>query len=115
MAPTAGPLKLTTAGQTSTARLLYFDTKGELMPDGFSPPSLSFGTDDTTGAVAKIVDNGDNTATITAAADGTAHISASGTSAEGVAVSDEEEIDVETAPPPPPPPVLGSIKIVFDS
>ena len=111
---TDGPLELTTAGQVATARILYFDTDGKPMPSDFKPPSVSFSTDDTAGAVSKIVDNGDGTATITDVANGTAHISASGTSAEGKAVSDTEEIDVNNAPPPPPPQQLGSIKIVFD-
>jgi hypothetical protein len=114
---TPGPVTLTTAGQVKLAIVLGFDENGNLMPTGFKMPALSFSTDDKTGAVAKIVDNGDDTATVTAVANGTANLSVAGSSAEGLALSDSEGITVAigTPPPPPPPPtpVLSSIKIAF--
>jgi len=110
---TAGPLKLTTVGQQATATILYFDTDGNPMPSDFTPPAVAFSTDDTSGAVAKVVDNGDNTATVTDVANGTSTLSASATSAEGLAVSDSQSITVDNGTPPPPTSKLGSIKIAF--
>lgn len=110
MAPTPGPVTLTTAGQVTTATVQGFDQNGNPMPAGFTMPSISYSIDDKAGAIVKAVDNGDGTATITAVANGTANLTASGTSAEGKSLSDTEPITVAIATAAP---VLSSIKIAF--
>lgn len=109
---------LTTAGQVATARIVdYLDQNGKPMPSDFVPPPIEYSIDDTAGAVVKVVDNGDSTATLTDVADGTATLIAKAKSAEGLDLSDSLSITVSngTPPPPPPPtPVLTSIRIGVD-
>lgn len=105
-------LTLTTAGQTATATVQGFDQLGNAMPADFKLPVATFSVDDSTGAIVKAVDNGDGTATVTAVANGTANLSASLTTAEGLALSTSDSIVVDIATPPPTP-VLSSIKIAF--
>lgn len=113
-----GPVTLTTAGQVATARITrYVDQNGKTMPSDFVPPAVEFSTDDTDGAIAKIVDNGDNTAKVTAVANGTATLTAKTKSAEGEDIQTSQTITVsisEPPPPPPPAPVLSGIELGFD-
>jgi hypothetical protein len=112
---TPDTVTLTTAGQKVTARIIKFlDQDGNLMPTDFVPPEVDFSTDDTSGAVAQIVDNADNTASVTDVADGTATLTAKTTSAEGKAISATATIVVSNGPPPPPKQVLTSMQIGFD-
>jgi hypothetical protein len=113
-----GPIMLTTLGQVATAVLFYFDQNGQPMPAGFVPPEATFSTDDTAGAIAKVVDNGNDTATVTAEGNGVANLSVKLTSAEGVEIDASVAVTVSlpTPPPPPPPPtpVLTSVQIGFE-
>jgi hypothetical protein len=115
MATNPGGVTLTTAGQQATARILYFDQNGAPMPSDFKAPAVQFDVDDKTGAVAKVVDNGDGTATVTAVGDGSEKLSATVAGPDGE-LSDSVDVVVSgvTPPPPPPEPVLTSIKIGFD-
>jgi len=116
MAATAGPVTLTTVGQTVTARIVrYLDQNGQPMPSDFTPPLVSYSIDDKDGAIVKAVDNGDNTATITDVADGVATLTAKTKSAEGLDISASQTITVSNGTPPPPPtPVLTSIELGFE-
>lgn len=105
---------LTTAGQVATARIVdYLDQNGKPMPSDFVPPPIEYSIDDTAGAVVKVVDNGDSTATLTDVADGTATLIAKAKSAEGLDISDSLTITVSNGTPPEKP-VLTSIKIGVD-
>ena len=114
MAAIQGPVTLTTVGQVATASILYFDTTGAPMAATFVPPAVTYSVNDTAGAIEKVVDNGDGTATVTDVANGVANLTASATSAEGLAVSDTETVTVFNGTTPPPTQTLGSIKIAFD-
>lgn len=116
MAPVPGTAILTLAGQVAIASVLGFDQNDNPMPADFAMPPVTFTIDDP--AVATLVEDADGeTATVAAVANGIANVKASLKTAEGLALSDTEEVEVEiTTPPPPPPPtpVLTSIKIAFD-
>lgn len=113
MAAVEGAVILTSVGQVATASILYFDTTGVPMPSSFVPPAISYSVDDTAGAIVKVVDNGDGTATVTDVGNGVANLTASATSAEGLAVSDTETVTVNNGGVAPGQ-TLGSIKIAFD-
>ena len=98
------------AGQSTIASIDYFDQNGQPMPASFVPPDVTFVIDNP--AVASSTPNADKqTDTVTYVSAGTAKLSASVVSAEGVDVSDTQT--VTCAPVVVPPPVLTSIKINF--
>jgi len=104
--PTAGPVTLTTAGQQVTASVLGFDQFGQ--PFTGAMPAATLTSDDSAQA---IVQFDPTTGLTTAVADGTANITASLTTAEGLALTDTETVTVAINPPPTP--VLSSIKVAF--
>lgn len=106
--PTAGPITLTSAGQTVTASVLGFDQFGQ--PFTGAIPTATFASDDTAGA---IVTFDPSTGLVTAVANGVANITASLTSAEGLSLTDTEAVTVAIPITPPPTPVLSSIKVAF--
>lgn len=114
MAPVQGALLLTAVDQVATASVLGFDQVGAPMAADFKMPPISFSTADTAGAIVKVVNNGDGTASVTDVADGVTSLSAFLTTAEGLLISDTESVTVSNAAPPPPVQILSSIKIAFD-
>ena len=108
---TAGPVTLTTAGQVVTASVLGFDQFGN--PWTGAIPPVTFSIDNP--AIATSTPNADGeTDVVEAVANGVANLTASLTTAEGLALTDTETVTVNIATPPPPPtPVLSSIKVAF--
>ncbi len=106
--PTPGPVTLTAAGQQVTASVLGFDQFGQ--PFLGEMPAATLTSDDTAGA---IVTFDPASGLTTAVANGVANITASLTSAEGLALSDTEAVTVAIPITPPPPQVLSSIKVAF--
>ena len=106
--PTAGPVTLTTAGQQVTASVLGFDQFGN--PFTGTMPTATLSSDDTAQA---IVQFDPTTGLTTAVANGVANITASLTTAEGLALTDTEAVTVAIPVVPPPTPVLSSIKVAF--
>lgn len=105
--PTPGPVTLTSVGQTVTAVVLGFDQFGQPWTEPLPPVSFSIDNP----AIATSTPSADGvTDIIEAVADGTANLTASLTTAEGVALTDTETVTVAIAPPAP---VLSSIKIAF--
>lgn len=102
---TPGPVTLTSAGQTVTATVVGFDQFGN--PFTGTIPTPSFSSDDTAGAIVTL---DPATGLVTAVANGVANITASLTTAEGVALSDTEAVTVAI---PTVTPVLSSIKVAF--
>lgn len=110
-----GPLSLSTVGQKATARLFYFDTNGNPMPEGYAPPKPGvFSIDDKEAKVVKVIDNGDGTATIEDVADGTANLSVEVVNEKGDTISASQVITVANGGGGEPGPVLGSVGIGFD-
>lgn len=107
--PTPGPVTLTTAGQQVTASVVGFDQFGQPF-DPAAMPAATLSSDDTAGA---IVTFDPSTGLTTAVANGVANITASLTTAEGLALTDTEAVTVAIAVVPPPTPVLSSIKVAF--
>lgn len=107
--PTPGPVTLTTAGQTATAVVVGFDQFGN--PWTGAIPTVSWTVDNT--AIVTQADNGDGTDVVTAVANGTANLTASLTTVEGLALTDTEQVIVNIAVVPPPTPVLSVIKVQF--
>ncbi len=105
---TPGPVTLTAAGQQVTASVLGFDQFGAPFTGAMPPATLS--SDDTAGA---IVSFDPTTGLTTAVANGVANITASLTTAEGLALTDTEAVTVAIPIVPPPTPVLSSIKVAF--
>lgn len=106
--PTPGPITLTTVGATATATVVGFDQFGAPWTGPIPPVTYANGSD----AVATAVGNGDGlTALVTAVANGVDSLTASLTTAEGLALTDVETVTVAISAPPPP--VLSSIKIAF--
>lgn len=105
---TAGPITLTSVGQTTTASVLGFDQFGN--PFTGSIPTPVFSSDDTAGA---IVTFDPTTGLVTDVANGVANITATLTTAEGLALTDTEAVTVANPVTPPPTPVLSSIKVAF--
>lgn len=104
----AGPVTLTTLGQQVTASVLGFDQFGAAFTGLM--PTATLTSDDTTGA---IVAFDPTTGMTTAVANGVANITASLTTAEGLALTDTEAVTVAIPIVPPPTPVLSSIKVAF--
>ncbi len=104
--PTPGPITLA-PGESAVASVVGFDQSGAPFTGTLPPSTLS--SDDTSGA---IVTFDPSTGATVAVAAGVANISASLTTAEGVALSDTETVTVTEAPPPVQ--VLSSIKVAFD-
>jgi hypothetical protein len=113
-APVAGPVILTSAGETATASILGFDQFGNPWT-GIIPP-VTYVSSDTAGAIIKSVPNADGvTDVVTAVGNGVANLTATLSTAEGLSLTDTESVTVALATAPPPPtPVLSSIKIAFD-
>ena len=109
--PTAGPVTLTTAGQTVTASVLGFDQFGAPWTGAIPPVTFSIDTS----TVATSTPNADGeTDVVEAVANGVANLTAKLTTVEGLALTDTETVTVNIATPPPPPtPVLSSIKVAF--
>jgi len=105
---TAGPITLTTVGQTATAVVLGFDQFGE--PFTGTIPTPTFSVDDTDGLVATF---DPATGQVTAVANGVINVTATLTTAEGVTLTDTEAVTVAIPVVPPPTPVLSSIKVGF--
>ena len=110
--PVPGAVTLTTLGQQVTASILGFDQFGN--PWTGAIPPVDYSIDNS--AVATSVPNADGvTDEVTAVANGTANLTASLTTAEGLPLTDTEQVIVNIpGPPPPPTPVLTSIKIGFE-
>lgn len=106
--PTPGPITLTAAGQTATASVVGFDQFGQ--PFTGTLPTATLTSDDSAGA---IVTFDPTTGLTTAVANGVANITASLTTAEGLALTDTETVTVAIPVVPPPTPVLSSIKVAF--
>jgi hypothetical protein len=106
--PTAGPVTLTTAGQVVTASVLGFDQFGA--PFTGTLPAATFTSSDTASA---IVTFDPTTGLTTAVANGVANITATLTTAEGLALTDTEAVTVAIPVVPPPTAVLSSIKVAF--
>lgn len=107
---TVGPVTLTTAGQVVTASIAGFDQLGN--PWTGTIPPVTYAIDNS--AIATSVPNADDlTDAVTAVSNGVANLTASLTSAEGLALTDTESITVAIPVVPPPTPVLSSIKIQF--
>jgi hypothetical protein len=105
---TAGPVTLTSVGQTVTASVIGYDQLGNVFTGTI--PTPVFTSDDTAQA---IVTFDPTTGLTTAVANGIANITASLTTAEGLALTDTESVTVAIPVTPPPTPVLSSIKVAF--
>ena len=104
-----GPVVLS-AGQSSVASIDYFDQTGAPMPASFVPPNISYSIDQP--GIASSTPQSDNqTDDVAYVSAGVANLTASCTSAEGLALTDTEP--VTCSPVVAPPPVLSSIKINF--
>ena len=98
------------SGQSVVASVLYFDQTGAAMPTGFVPPAVTFTIDNP--AIATSTPNADGQTDVVAyVSAGVANLTASVTSAEGLALTDTEA--VTCSPVVLPPPVLSSIKVDF--
>lgn len=106
---TAGPVTLTSAGQTVTASVLGFDQFGN--PWTGKLPHFDLTSDDASGAVVTL---DPATGLVTAVANGVANITATLTTAEGASLADTEAVTVAIPIVPPPVPVLSSIKVAFE-
>jgi hypothetical protein len=104
-----GPVTLTAVGQTVTASVVGFDQFGQ--PFTGTLPAATLSSDDSAGA---IVTFDPSTGLTTAVANGVANITASLTTAEGLALTDTETVTVAIPVVPPPPQVLSSIKVSLD-
>jgi hypothetical protein len=105
---TAGPVTLTSVGQTVTASVIGYDQLGNVFTGTI--PTPVFTSDDTAQA---IVTFDPTTGLTTAVANGVANITATLTTAEGLALTDTESVTVAIPVTPPPTPVLSSIKVAF--
>jgi hypothetical protein len=103
--PVAGPVTLTAVGQTVTASVVGFDQFGN--PFTGTIPTPTFSASDTTGAIATF---DPATGLVTAVANGVDNITASLTTAEGLALTDTEAVTVAI---PVVAPVLTTIKVAF--
>lgn len=105
---TAGPITLTSVGQTATASVVGFDQFGQ--PFTGTIPTPTFTASDTTGAIATF---DPSTGIVTAVANGVDNITATLTTAEGLSLTDTEAVTVAIPVVPPPTPVLTTIKVAF--
>lgn len=101
--PNPGPLTLN-VGQTATAVVVGFDQLGN--PWTGAIPAATFSIDN-----AGIASVDSASGLVTGVGDGTANLTGSLTTAEGLALSDVEQVIVVT--PPPPTLVLSAIKVEF--
>jgi hypothetical protein len=106
--PVAGPITLTTAGQTVTASVLGFDQNGA--PFTGPIPTPTFSSSDTAGAV---ITFDPATGLVTAVANGVANITASLTTAAGLALTDTEAVTVAIGGGGGTP-ILTTIKVAFE-
>lgn len=110
--PTAGPVTLTSSGQTVTASVVGFDQFGQ--PFTGTIPTPTFSSDDSAGA---IVTFDPSTGLVTAVANGvaniTANVSFTDDAGNPVNLTDTESVTVAIPVVPPPTPVLSSIKVAF--
>lgn len=104
-APVVGPITLTAVGQTATASVVGIDQFGN--PFTGTIPTPTFSASDTAGTIATF---DPATGIVTAVANGTDSITASLTTAEGLALTDTEVVTVAI---PVVAPVLTSIKVAF--
>lgn len=104
---TPGPVTLTTAGQQVTASVVGFDQFGAAFT-GTLPP-VTFSSDDTAGT---IVTFDPVSGLTTAVSNGVANITAALTTAEGLNLSDTEQVTVALSGGGGPA-VLSSIKVAF--
>ena len=104
-----GPITLS-AGQSTIASIDYFDQTGAPMPSTFVPPAITYSIDNAGIASSTPAADGQTDAVAYVAA-GVANLTASCTSAEGLALTDTET--VTCSPVVLPPPVLSSIKVNF--
>lgn len=106
-----GPVVLS-SGQSTIASIDYFDQTGNPMPAGFVPPNVTYAIDNA--AIATSTPAADNqTDAVAYVSAGVANLTASLTSAEGLALTDTET--VTCSPVVLPPPVLSSVKINFST
>jgi hypothetical protein len=109
---TAGPITLTTAGQTATASVIGYDQFGNVFTGTI--PTPTFTASDTTGAIATF---DPATGLVTAVANGvdsiTATVSTTDANGNPVTLTDTETVTVAIAVVPPPTPVLTTIKVAF--
>ena len=105
---TAGPVTLTSVGQTVTASVIGYDQFGNVFTGTLPTATLTSGD-----TVSAIVTFDPVTGLTTAVANGVANITATLTTAEGVALTDTETVTVAIPVVPPPTPVLSSIKVAF--
>lgn len=104
-----GPVVLS-SGQSTVATVDYFDATGAPMPSTFVPPPVTFSIDNA--AVASSTPGTDLQSSVIAyVSAGAANLTASVTSAEGLALSDTET--VTCSPIVLPPPVLTSVRLNF--
>ena len=103
--PTAGPVILTSVGQTVTASVLGFDQFGN--PFTGTIPTPTFSASDTAGAICTF---DPSTGLVTAVANGVDNITANLTTVEGLSLTDTEAVTVAI---PTVAPVLTSIKVAF--
>jgi hypothetical protein len=101
-----GPITLVTVGQTVTASVVGYDQFGQVFTGEL--PAVTFTSDDASGSIVTL----DGSA-ITDVANGVANITATLTTAEGVALTDTESVTVANPVVVPPAPVLSSIKVAF--
>lgn len=107
---TVGPVTLTTAGQVVTASIAGFDQFGN--PWTGTIPPVTYTIDNS--AIATSTPNSDGlTDEVAAVSNGVANLTASLTTAEGLALTDTETVTVAITVVPPPTPVLSSIKVQF--
>lgn len=104
--PNPGPFTFTAAGVTEATTIVGFDQFGN--PWTGPIPTASYAIDNP--AVATVDANGG----VTSVANGTANVTASLNTAEGLALSDVEQVIVNIPITPPPTPVLSSIKLQFN-
>lgn len=98
------------SGQSVVASVLYFDSTGAAMPSTFVPPTVAF-TIDNAAIATSTPDVAGQTSVVAYVSAGVANLTASVTSAEGLALTDTES--VTCSPVVIPPPVLSSIRIDF--
>jgi hypothetical protein len=110
-APVAGPVVLTALTMIVIASILGFDQFGNPWTGAIPPVKYSIDNP----SFATSAPNADGvTDTVTPVANGVANLTASLTTAEGLALTDTESVTVAlAAAPPPPTPVLSSIKVAF--
>ena len=112
--PVAGPITLTSVGQTVTASVIGYDQFGNVFTGTI--PTATFTASDTAGTIATF---DPTTGLVTAVANGvdsiTATLSTTDSTGAPVTLTDTETVTVAIPVVPPPTPVLSSIKVAFSS